>query len=135
METLTLITNALVSIGVVDVNSAPSAEAGAHALGNLNRLMASLAEDDIDLGYAPTTDITDDIALPLGTEETIQAMLALREASDRGIEPPAMVSGLAASGYTRLLRQSLLLSQRSASLATVSHGTGSYDLYNIEQGC
>jgi P22 tail accessory factor len=122
METLDLITDALRSIGVIDDFTSPSAEQGATALRNLNKIMASLAEDGIDLGYAPTTTITDDIALPLGYVGTIEALLALREASDRGIEPPAMVAGVAASGYNRMLSRAIVAQVQSAQSDTMPRG-------------
>lgn len=134
MEFLTLATDALLSIGAIRANQAPSAEQGANALRNLNKIMASLAEDGIDLGYAPTNTITDDITLPLGVVSTIEALLAKKEASDRGIDVPMAVLETADSGYQRLLRQSLLLAQEPASLSTVSHGSGSYSTYDIQRG-
>lgn len=134
METLTLITNSLRSIGVLRAGVAPSAAQGEVALGNLNQLMASLAGDGIDLGYLPTTDITDDIALPLEDQATIQAMLALIEASERGIEPPAMVAYTAEQGRQRMLRNAFLLAQEPASLSSVSKGIGAYCGYDITTG-
>lgn len=134
METLDLITGSLRAIGVLRVTQAPSAEQGANALLNLNRLMASLAEDGIDLGYAPTTTITDDVNLALGVEATIIAMLALKEASDRGIDVPVLIAETADSGYKRLLRNALLLEMQPASLSTVSHGNGSDSSFNILTG-
>ena len=109
MELLDLITGSLRDIGVIDATQAPSAEQGANALRNLNNLMASLAEDDVDLGYAPTDDIAGEIALPLGHVSTIQSLLALKEASDRGIDPPELVVATATSGRQRLLKQAIQL--------------------------
>jgi hypothetical protein len=134
MEFLDLATDALFSIGVIDANEAPSAEQGVKALRNLNQVMASLAGDGIDLGYAPTTTITDDIAIPLEDQATIIALLAKKEASARGIPLPDEVRETADNGYARMLRNSLLLSMQPASLSTVSKGTGSDGSYNILTG-
>ena len=107
MELLDLITGSLRDIGVIEATQAPSAEQGQNALRNLNNIMASLAEDDVDLGYAPTDDITGDIALPLGHVSAIQSLLALKEASDRGIDAPDLVTATAISGRQRLLKQAI----------------------------
>jgi len=134
MQLLDLITQSLRSIGVVDVTESPSAEAGANALINLNNLMATLAEDGIDLGYTATSTITDDFALSAGHVGTIEALLAMKEASDRGIAPSATLSGMADSGYRRLLLQAQKLAMQPASLSGVSHGLGSLPPYNILTG-
>ena len=122
METLDLITDALRSIGVIRATQAPSAEQGAMALRNLNKLMASLEEDGIDLGYAPTTTITDDITFPLGHVATVEALLAKKEASLRGIDPPFDVLETADMGYRRLLGQSVSLQIERAQSNTLPVG-------------
>jgi hypothetical protein len=134
MKTLTLITNSLRSIGVIRVTQAPSAEQGATALENLNNLMASLAEDGIDFGYAPTTDIGDDISLPLGHVDTIQALLARKEASDRGIDLPEWVATTAAAGYQRLLGRAVSLQIQRAQSDTLPLGEHNRGRYDITRG-
>lgn len=134
METLTLITNALRSIGVLDFYTAPAAEQGEHALTNLNQLMASLAEDGIDLGYAPTDAITDDIILPLGHVAAIEAMLALKEASDRGIEPPATLRYIADQGRQRLLGRAVSAQIEHAQSDTLPRGSAQRSTFNILTG-
>jgi hypothetical protein len=124
MEILDLITGALRDVGIIDSTRAPSAEQGSNALRNLNQLMASLEEDGIDLGYAPTTAITDEILIPLGMQRTIQALLAVKEASDRGIQPTETILSIAARGYNRMLSQAVAMQVRSAQSNTLPAGSG-----------
>lgn len=134
METLDLITGALRSIGILSEVATPSAEQGASALKNLNQLMASLAEDGIDFGYAPTTDPASDILLPLGHVGTIQALLAQIEASDYGVEIPPAVAGIAANGYTRMLGQAVAGQIQSARSSTLPAGDNQRYAWNIQTG-
>lgn len=134
METLDLITQSLRSIGVIDATQAPSAEQGAQALNNLNRLMASLAEDGIDLGYAPTTDITDDVLIPLGHVATIEALLAKKEASFRGIDIPNDVEETSQAGYNRLLGQAVSMQIQRSQMDTLPTGDNQYAYYDINTG-
>jgi P22 tail accessory factor len=134
METLDLITDALRSIGVIDATQSPSAEQGAAALRTLNKLMASLAEDGIDLGYAPTTTIADDITLPLGYVATIEALLAIKEASDRGIDIPVVVAGIADRGYQRLLGRAISAQIERAQSDTLPLGQNQRSGFNILTG-
>lgn len=134
MQALDFITAALTSIGTLRAGSAPSAAQGSDGLKNLNRILASLAGDGIDFGHAPTSTLTADIPVPLEHQDAVIALLAKKEASDRGVEPPNNVLETADKGYQRMLREALLLSQEPASLSTVSKGSGSVSTFNILTG-
>lgn len=134
MTAIDLITSALRSIGILGETETPSAEQGAAALKNLNQLMASLAEDGIDFGYAPTETTTDEILLPLGHVGAIQALLAQVEASDYGVDIPPAVAGIASNGYSRMLGQAVSGQIKAARSGTLPYGQNRPYGWNIYTG-
>jgi hypothetical protein len=107
MQAVELITDSLRIVGILSEIDTASAEQGAIGVTRLNDLMASLAEDGIDLGYAPLTDSTDDVLLPLGHVGAVKYMLGLLLCVDYGVDPQPMCVDRASSGYERLLRQAI----------------------------
>ena len=134
MQILDIVTQALRQVGIIDATESPGAEDGANALRNLNRMMATMAEDGIDLGYAPTDTLTDTWACPLGAVSTIEALLSLKEASDRGIDPPLIVVGMADRGYQRLLGRAVSAQIERTQSATLPLGQNRIGRYNILTG-
>jgi hypothetical protein len=107
MTVLDIITDALRQIGIIGETQTPSAEQGADAVTRLNDLMASLAEDDIDLGWNPKATSADTVSLPLGQVAAIKALLAVNLAGEYGAEIPPLTAATAGEGYKRLLRQGI----------------------------
>jgi hypothetical protein len=132
---LDLITDALRDIGVISEIESPSAEQGDAAVSRLNDLMASLAEDGIDLGYAPISATTDTVVIPDGHVSTIKALLAIKCAPMyAGSEVPPLIAASADAGYTRLLKQALLLQNTAVIMGHMSLGAGSQSSYDITTG-
>lgn len=134
MLALEIVTDALRNIGVISETETPSAEQGADGVRKLNELMASLAEDGIDLGWPQIADTSVSVSIPLGEVRTIKALLAINMAPIYGAVVTEPVAAVAGAGYTRMLRNAMLLAQRPASLWTVSHGEGSESTYDIQRG-
>lgn len=134
MLALEIVTDALRNIGVIAETETPSAEQGSDGVRKLNELMASLAEDGVDVGFAPISDTSDTVVIPLGDVRTIKALLAINMAPIYGAEIPEVVASIATSGYSRMLRNALLLAQHPVDLCTVSSGTGSSYEYDVERG-
>ena len=134
MLALEIVTDALRNIGVISEIDSASAEQGSDGVRKLNELMASLAEDGIDLGWAPIDDTGDTVVFPAGEVRSIKALLAVNMAPIYGADVPAAVASIAGSGYSRMLRNALILSQNAVSLCTVSKGTGTDYEYDIVRG-
>lgn len=122
MLILEVVTDALRNIGVLGVTQTPDAEQGADGVRKLNELMASLAEDGIDLGYAPSSSTADTIVLSLGAVSTIKALLSLRMAPIYGADIPLAVAESASAGYNRLLGQAVSLQIEAARSNTLPCG-------------
>lgn len=122
MNVLEVVTDALRDIGVIGETDTPSTEQGAAAVRKLNELMASLAEDGIDLGYAPVANTAATMDLPLGAVSTIKAMLSVACKSMYGAELTAEIAGKAESGYNRLLGQAVSLQIERAQSDTLPLG-------------
>ena len=134
MLALEIVTDALRGIGVISEIDTPSAEQGQDGVRRLNELMASLAEDGIDLGWVPVEDTADAVVLPAGEVRSIKAQLGVNMASIYGAEIPQQVASVAGYGYARMLRNALLMAQTAVSLASISHGEGAAPLYDINRG-
>ncbi len=134
MLVLELATDALRDIGVISEVETPSPEQGQSFVRKLNELMASLAEDGIDLGFAPVSTTADTVTLPLGAVSTIKVMCAVACAPMyAGSEVPPLVSALASSGYTRLLSQAIRFQLEHAHSGTLPMGQNyryGYDILN-----
>lgn len=122
MLILEVVTDALRNIGVLGVTDTPDAEQGADGVRKLNELMASMAEDGIDLGYAQSSSTADAIVLPLGHVSTIKALLSLRMAPIYGADIPLAVADSASAGYSRLLGQAVSLQIEAARSNTLPRG-------------
>jgi hypothetical protein len=122
------ITDVLRQLTVISEIDTPSAEQGQDAVTKLNELMASLAEDEIKLGYNPKATTAEDIVLPDGQVSTIKAMLGVRLAEGYGLPVPQIMAAFAESGYKRLLRQSLNASMRPTKPDCPTAFGGSYNI-------
>jgi hypothetical protein len=128
-----VVTDALRNIGVLGVTDTPDAEQGADGVRKLNELMASLAADGVDLGYAQSSSTADTIVLPLEHVSTVKALLSLRMAPIYGAEIPLAVASSADAGYQRMLTQAINLSMQAIKPA-MARGAAAYCGYNILTG-
>jgi hypothetical protein len=134
MNVLEIVTDALRDINVIGETQSASAEHGSTAVRKLNELMASLAEDGIDLGFAPVANTAATIDLPLGAVSTIKALLSVACASIYGAEISAQVAGKAESGYNRLLGQAVSMQIERAQSNTLPYGNSQYGVERILTG-
>jgi hypothetical protein len=134
MNVLEIVTDALRDINVIGETQTASAEQGSTAVRKLNEIMASLAEDGIDLGFAPVANTAATIDLPLGAVSTIKALLSVACASIYGAEIPAQVAGKAESGYNRLLGQAVSAQIERAQSSTLPYGNAQYGVERILTG-
>ncbi len=134
MNVLEIVTDALRDIAVLGETDTPSTEQGQTAVRKLNELMASMAEDGIDLGYAPVANTAATIDLPLGAVSTIKAMLSVACAPIYGAEVPAQVAGKAESGYNRLLGKAVSLQIERAQSNTLPAGQNQRYRWDITRG-
>lgn len=81
---ITLISDALLDLGVINESETPSAEQGAHALRQLNQMLEAWEEEGIRLGWSEQTDTSEDAPLPPYALKGVTAALALELASSYG---------------------------------------------------
>ncbi len=135
MNALEPITGAYRKAGIISEVEAPSAEQGAWGVTRLNRMMAALREDGIDLGYTEASNTASTIVLPDGHMEAIEALLAVKLHGDTfATTPPADLAAEASAGLQRLQRQAVLLQNTAISMRHISGGAGSSIPYNIVTG-
>ncbi len=131
MTLIDLITDAYRMSGIVPEYATPDATQGAKGVTRLNDMMAALAGDGIDLGYAPRASTADTFSPPLEHVLGIKSMLAVSLCGDYGVEVPVLVAQQAQNGMDRMLRQAAVMQNVPLSLRTVSHGAGGCGDYNI----
>jgi hypothetical protein len=122
MLVLDIVTDSLRQIGIIGESETPSADQGQDAVTRLNDLMASLAEDDIDLGWNPKDTTGDAAVLPLGEVPVIKALLAINLAGEYGVEVPQPTLKIAHDGYQRLLRKAIQQVMRVTRLYVMPRG-------------
>lgn len=103
-----LITPALRMLGILQETESASAEQAATGLVTLNDMMAALAGEGVDLGYAPQSDPTADIGINIEDRQHLKNLLAVMLAPeyDRQIHP--VIAALANDGRNTLLRNALI---------------------------
>lgn len=126
MLALEFVTDALRGIGVLSEIDSPSAEQGQDGVRKFNELMASLAEDGIDLGWAPIANTASTVVIPLGHVATIKALLGKACAPLYGAEVPGAVAQTADQGYRRLLNQAISMQIERAQSETLPIGQNYY---------
>ena len=134
MLALEFVTDALRSIGVLSEIDTPSAEQGQDGVRKFNELMTSLAEDGVDLGWAPIEDTASTVVMPLGHVSGIKAMLGKACAPLYGAEVPGVVAQMADQCYSRLINQSLALQIERTQSDTLPMGQNYAGQYNILRG-
>lgn len=135
MKALEPITGAFRKAGIINEVESPSAEQGAWAVLRLNKMMAALREDGIDLGWAAVSSVADTINLPEGHQEAIESLLAVKlyvDFMDQNI--PAAIVIEAEEGRSRLQRQAVLLQNTAVSMRHISPGAAGGGTYDITTG-
>ncbi len=134
MIVLDLLTPAAKSFGLIGETDQLSAEQGSTGVRKLNRLMAELAEDGVDLGYNPKTNTADTLELPLGHIAGIEAMVAERWSGDYGLPVPPAVLETARDSRNRLLAQAIRVQIERATSNTLPAGEAQRYGYSILTG-
>ena len=113
-----LIEPALRLLTVLDEIQNASAEQSATGLVVLNDLMADLAGDGVDLGYAPQSDPNADIGINIEQRQSLKYLLAvfLAPIYEKPITP--VVASGATMGRNKLLRDAIY---RTRTEATMTH--------------
>lgn len=109
-DTITIISDALLELGVINESETPSAEQGSHALRKLNQMLEEWEEAGIKLGWAEQSDTSGTAPLPPYAERGVTLKLTLALASSYGgaaSVTPALVAE-ADDAYGRLLRKAML---------------------------
>jgi len=128
---VTLITDALREINVINEVQAPSSEQGSQCLSKLNRMMEVWKEEDIDLGWFAQTDPEATAPIPDWSETLVILGLAIRCAPQYG----ATITPETAAAY-RSVRNTVLsrLINNKLDGADMTHmpggNRGRYDIQN-----
>ena len=126
-----LITGALQLLGVVGETEQPSAEQGELGLTTLNDMLEFWAEDDIDVGQYPQTDLQADWPGSPGTVGTVKANLAIYLAPHYQREPSPMVVAMASAGYQKLVRDLVSSQLQPLDMSHLHRGDGDWDTESI----
>ena len=109
----------------------PSAEQGADMLAAMNDMMASMAEDGIDLGYSPQSSTTDTLLINLGSREAVKYLLAARACALFEKPIPPIVAQFAQDGYKTMLRTALYQEMQPSTFEQSPFNTGRrFDITN-----
>ena len=130
-----LITPALRLIGVLQETESPSAEQSAQGLVTLNDMMADMAGDGVDLGYAPQSDPTADIGMNIEWRQSLKYLLAVCLCSEYERPVPNAVATIALMGRNKLLRDSIYANRKQSTMTHVPLGeAGGAGTFNILTG-
>lgn len=122
---LTLIADALRSIGVIDETETPSAEQGSHCLRQLNQMLAQWKDGDgIDLGYFAQSSTAATCPMPEWAEAGVTGKLALRIAPHYAAQVPIGTAAAAMEGYETILRVVLNSKLEGADMSHLPAGSG-----------
>jgi hypothetical protein len=120
------VTDVLRDIHVLDADETASAEDASLALRELNRLMAGMVPDGIDLGFPPQDSLSDDFPLDSTAEAQISSLLAVRllKHFPDAAPSPALLSD-AMTARLQLERAAVLANMEEADLRHIPLGEGS----------
>lgn len=127
-----VVTEALREISVLDADETASNEDATLALRQLNRMMAILAADGIDLGFPPQDNLSDDFPLDDTAEAQVISLLALRltKVFPAATIPPGLIAD-ADEAKGQLLRAAALSNMEESSVLHAPIGERSAWTYNI----
>ena len=129
-----LITGALQLLGVVAETEQTSAEQGDLGLAVLNDMLEAWAEDDIDVGQYPQTDLAAEWPGSPGTVGTVKSNLALYLAPHYQREPSPLVVAMASAGYQKLVRDLVSGQLQPLDMSHLHRGDGESDGTDILTG-
>ena len=129
---LDIITAAYRMGNVIPMTQDPNAELSSSALSALNDMLATWAEDKIDLGWFPQESLSAEAPLNENAVEGVKANLAIILVGIAGMEPPAWVDRQAHRTYNTLLRAAVSDALEPADMTHLPYGTarGVVDITN-----
>ncbi len=121
-----VITDALREIHVLDSDEDASPEDAMLALRELNRLMAFLAAEGIDLGFPPQDSLADEFPLDSNAEAQVLPLLSQRllKHFPSGMPSPSLISD-AMMARQQLERAAVLANMEEADLSNLPRGSAS----------
>lgn len=126
MDIITLISDSLLELGVINESETPSAEQGAHALRKLNQMLEEWEEAGIKLGWCEQTDITNTAPLPPYAERGVTLRLAMALAPSYGGAASVSESLVAETqeAYGRIQRKTALKNIVATDTSNMPRGEG-----------
>lgn len=98
------IARALRLIAVIDAQEDVNPKDSQTAIEALNAMMARIEANGLALGWAPVSNPSDDLPVPVEAEQFVPYALALILAPEYGVEPPLAVAQFADMGLRELQR-------------------------------
>lgn len=120
-----VVTDALREIHVLDADETASAEDAGLALREMNRMIALLSGDGIDLGFPTQDNLADDFPLDATAEAQVVPLLALRllKHFPAGNPSPSLLAD-AESAKSQLMRSAVLANMEEADMRNIPLGEG-----------
>ena len=120
-----VVTDALREINVLDADETASPEDASLALREMNRMMALLAGDGVDLGFPPQDSLADDFPLDATAEAQVVPLLSLRllKHFPSGRPSPSLLSD-AEAAKSQLMRAAVLANMEEADMSNLPGGEG-----------
>lgn len=128
-----IITYALRKISVCGESEVPTAEQAVNGLVALNDMMAALQTGEVNLGYAPQSELTTEFPVAIEYREAIKYMFAVHQAIHYGVELSPILVAMADAGRTKILRDAVYQSIRPA-VPDLPLGSGIGGRFNIVTG-
>lgn len=123
---------ALEMLGVYDPTEASSSEDASVGLRELNRLMASMVADGIDLGWPTQDNVSDEFPLDETNQSMIESVLAMRlyKFFPSANVPPSLPEE-ARDAMAKLTRTAVLANMEESSLEHLPRGSGFAGTWDI----
>jgi hypothetical protein len=120
-----VVTDALREINVLDADETASQEDAQLALRELNRMMALMSGDGIDLGFPPQDSLADDFPLDATAEAQVVPLLAQRllKHFPSATVGPSLLSD-AEMARSQLMRAAVLANMEEADMSNLPGGEG-----------
>ncbi len=125
-----MIDGALRALGVLPEGDTANAEQLITGLSALNQMLASWAEEGVDLQFFPQADAEATTPIPPWAERGVRANLAIELATEYGVVPSLSLTNAATLGYNTILRIAMTSQMREADLSHLPQGQAGY--YDIE---
>jgi hypothetical protein len=120
-----VVTDALREIHVLDSDETASTEDANLALRELNRMMALMVSDGIDLGFPPQDSLADDFPLDSTAEAQVIPLLAVRLLKHfQSANPSPSLLSDAETAKTQLQRGAVLANMEEADMRHIPLGEG-----------